>query len=131
VSSAPPPTGRSASEHRQHPRELVCVAIEVAPDDADKHVAIIHDMSVGGAYVHARAPVPEGETVTLSIRLPTEEGARFESTTGEVVRVDPLPAERADVWSYGIAIRFHEPLVHLGEEIEGLAATLRRTGVSY
>jgi len=120
-----------APEHRSHERKLVCVTIEVCPDAADKQVAMIHNMSVGGVYVLARAPLELGEKVALTIRLSVDPEGRAAETTGRVVRVDPLPLERADVWSHGIAIAFDEPLTHLEKEIEALAAVLKEADLAY
>lgn len=130
VSDRPVSDGSSA-EQRLHPRHLVCVTTEVCPGAADKQVAIIRDMSVGGVYLLARAPMDAGERVTLSLHLSADAEKRAEETIGEVVRVDAFPVERAHVWSHGIAVRFEQPLVHLEKEIEMLAAALKHAGVGF
>ncbi|RLB47605.1 MAG: hypothetical protein DRI90_26160 [Deltaproteobacteria bacterium] len=119
------------SDRRIRGRRLVCVTAEVRQYETDQQVAVIHDMSESGVYLHAQAPIQEGETVALSIRLTGDPDGPTEETTGEVVRVDTLSHEQADFWTHGIAIRFQSPLTHLETEIEALAERLNRAGVRF
>ncbi|MBW2454567.1 MAG: PilZ domain-containing protein [Deltaproteobacteria bacterium] len=124
-------SGKEGSERRVRERHLVCVTAEVRPDEDNKQVAVIHDMSVEGVYLHAQAPVPEGESVALTIRLTSDPEGPTVDTTAQAVRVDRLPRERADFWTHGIALRFDEPLADLEEEIGDLAAKLKKAGVTF
>jgi hypothetical protein len=119
------------SDRRIRDRCLVCVTAEVRPSEADQQVTVIHDLSESGAYLHAQGPVPVGETLALTIRLTADSEGPTVETTGEAVRVDRLPRDRADFWTHGIAIRFDDPLTHLGKEIEALAAKLKRAGIKF
>ena len=124
-------SGDKGSERRVHERRLVCVTAEVRPDEDNKQVAVIHDMSVDGVYLHAQAGVTEGESVALTIRFGGAAEGPTVDTRGTTVRVDKLPRERADFWTHGIAIRFDEPLTAIEEEIEALAAKLKKAGVTF
>lgn len=122
---------KEGSDRRVRERQLVCVTAEVRPDEDSQQVAVIHDMSVEGVYLHTQAPVPEGESVALSIRLTSDPEGPSVDATGQIVRVDRLPQERADFWTHGVAVRFDEPLTELEEEIGELAAKLKKAGVTF
>ena len=119
------------SDRRIRDRCLVCVTAEVRAPEADQQVAVIHDMSESGVYLHTQGPLPEGEAVALTIRLTGDPDGPTAETTGVVVRVDTLPHERADFWTHGIAIRFESPLTHLEKEIEALAERLQQAGIKF
>ncbi len=122
---------KEGSDRRIKERRLVCVTAEVRPHEADQQVAVIHDMTVDGLYLHSQAAVPAGEKVALTIRWTGDPDGPTEETSGVAVRVDVLPREQADFWTHGIAIRFDEPLTHLEKEIEDLAEKLKRAGVGF
>lgn len=96
-----------------------------------KQTAVIHDMSMTGAYVLARGTVEVGDTLALTIHLSTDRSGPKVETGGRVVRVDPVPLERSVYWTHGIAIEFDERLDSIEEEINALADQLERMGVRF
>jgi hypothetical protein len=125
VSDSSPPE----SDRRRFARRLVCVATDVAADTVNKHTALIRDMSVSGAYLLTRVPVEVGESLDLAIHLPVKGEEQIKETTAKVVRLEPLPPDRADVWSCGFAVKFVDPLDELEEEIEALYAAMKDAGL--
>jgi len=96
-------------DRRAHPRQVVCVAAEVA-STAGHLLALIHDVSDEGALLFTQVPFVVGEALALEMRLsPDPEGPRV-SVAAQVVRNERMPAERLGVWQWLVGVKFDEPL---------------------
>jgi len=118
-----------ASDRRRAPRRLICVPSDVTSDVWSGQVALIRDVSVTGAYLLTNGPFMEGTRLELGIRLRGDAGSPKTKIKGKVVRTDKLDIRRADLWSWGAAVQFDEPLTGLDEEIAALAERLKKTGL--
>ena len=62
----------------------------------------VADLSSGGLYLKSHAPAQEGIAVRVALALPYDDGPRFCTLAGSVVRLDKDPAGRL----CGLAVSF-------------------------
>lgn len=116
-------------ERREQLRRLVCTPAEIAPVGADQHSAIIHDLSRSGAFFLTRVLLEVGDRVKLTIFVSRRPQGKVVEVTGKIVRAEIFDLERADVWPYGVAVEFDEPLQGVDQELAELAEQLVRVGL--
>lgn len=94
------------SERRRATREATCFpAYALRPEHAREPV-LVADLSPDGALVLVRgAGYAVGEPVSLEMYIDVA-GGKVRSATGQVLREEPMPPERASVWTHQVAVRF-------------------------
>jgi hypothetical protein len=115
-------------ERRTATRKLSCIPAYVEAKAESPHLALIHDVSAGGALLFTRAKLDIDEELTLSLYLSPDESPPRE-TTGKVVRVERRALDRSDVWQWEIGVEFHQSISEFASEIEELTERQRRAGV--
>jgi hypothetical protein len=105
--------------------------VGVHGDQVEEHKAVIRDISVAGACFLTRVEIETGEPVRLNIQLTRDPKGKVIETDAKVVRVEQFEPERADVWTCSIAVEFDEPLEGLDDEIDELAARLKKAGLPW
>jgi len=85
-----------------------------------------------------RMRLEAGDTIKLVIPLAESDHDLAEAnhdreveTTAKIVRSDPLPPERADLWKREVAVRFEEPLGDYEQEFKKLAVLAKAAGFPY
>ncbi|MBI4954809.1 MAG: PilZ domain-containing protein [Myxococcales bacterium] len=108
---------------------MACFATEVMREDRDKlDVALIYDLSAGGALLLTRRAYAVGDRVTLAMyTTSSEESAR--SASGRVVRVERREHDRSDLWRHSAAVQFDAPLVGFEDDIAAVAAERAKRGL--
>lgn len=79
-----PPT--VSSERRRHPRAQLAAAASVTTDVGDSAPASVRDISVGGASLVSKRPLPLGSTVDIHVTSGRLRGVRLRA---EVVQSKP------------------------------------------
>lgn len=80
---------------------------------------MIADLAETGARLLLQYPIKLGDEVRLELHVLLDD-TKFRSVEGHVVRVESLPESRASLWTYEVAVEFHEALPLSPEEISAL-----------
>ncbi len=114
------PDSLTPSERRIGIRYLSCFPAHLQNEDGGTRVAMIHDLSVGGALLLVRATLAIGDTVRLNLFI---HGDMKESreVVARVVRIEKLSDPYAGPWSSRVAVHFDEELAGIDGEIAALA----------
>jgi hypothetical protein len=103
---------------RKH--ERVTLSLEaISESSSGKREARVSDLSMGGCYVDSIVTVPVGETVIVSIRMPTGEWMRL---SGDVTYCFP---------GIGFGLRFHELMDHDRSLLERVIRSLGGAPAGY
>ena len=81
---------------------------------------MIADLAETGALLLLRKPgwkVGDELRIDLYVELDTK---RPRNATCRVVRIEPLPDERASLWTHQVAVEFTEPITLTPAEIESI-----------
>jgi hypothetical protein len=82
--------------------------------------AMIADLAEGGALLLLRNPDwSAGDEVRLELHVALDDGPP-RIATGHVVRVEPLPDQRASLWTHQCGVEFTEPITLSTAEIDSL-----------
>ena len=113
----------TGSDRRHGARHLACFPGFVERD-AEHHgraVAMIADLAEGGARLLLRKPELHLEDeVRLELHIGLEDDAPPRVATGKVVRVQPMPDDRASLWTHEVGVAFHETISLGADEVEAL-----------
>ncbi len=112
---APPPS----SDRRRAARHIACFPSFVKRDDA-KLTAMIADLAETGTKLLLQQPdFKLGDEVNLELHvLLDDDTARY--VAGRIVRIEPLPVDRASLWTHEVGVEFHETMPLSAAEIESL-----------
>jgi hypothetical protein len=116
--------GGDDDERRGDLRRLTCYPFHIQTGDlgdtSDLQIALIRDLSVGGALLFTRQPLDVGARVKLHLDVfgrPNE----VRVAVGHVVRSEARPPEEAEVWPFAIAVQLDEAQPDLAPAIAELA----------
>jgi len=115
-----------AENRRIAERHVVYFVAELLPDDGERaRVAITRDTSETGMLLLTRAHLEVGQSVTVRLLLPGEDGQR-PPVTGRVVRREVLSPHEVDFWKEKVALQFDAPEGELARELLAIAAKHQR-----
>ncbi len=118
-----PPDADPPSDRRGGLRYVTCYPFHIQKGEReqteDMEVALIRDLSEGGAYLLLGAAVEVG--ARLKLHLDRAE-APVLVVEGRVQRTERRPTEVADVWQFGAAVVFQDPAPEVARAIRELAA---------
>ncbi len=116
-----------SSDRRRAMRHVACFPTHVErPDEKhdsedDKITALISDLAETGTLLLMRKPgFKIGDELRLELHVLLE-GPETRIVTGRVVRLEPLPDERAYLWTHQVGVDFHERIELTPDEIEAMA----------
>jgi hypothetical protein len=92
---------------RAFPREAVAEPVHVASDKCPKRVAILRDVSRGGALFVCNTHVDIDDRVRISVYF-GEQSPREAVLSGRIVHVERLPGDVT--WRYGVGVCFDQML---------------------
>jgi PilZ domain len=118
----------SSDDRRGEPRHFACFPAHIQRPGGTTRMALIHDLSVTGALLLTRSRLAVGDEITLSLYL-HEDATEVLPARARVLRVEPLAADRAEVWHFRAAVHFIDPLLGSEAEIEAIAARQAALGV--
>ncbi len=107
-----------SDERRRDPRNFSCIPAYVESKDEMQHLALIRDVSPGGARLFLRNKLPVDEVVHLSLYLSGDDD-KPRPASGIVIRCEPRQGPR-DVWQFEVAIEFDTPIDDYADEIAEL-----------
>lgn len=115
-----------AENRRIAERHVVYFVAELLPEHGERaRVAITRDASETGLLLLTRAHVEVGQSVTVRVLLPGDDGKR-PPVTGRVVRREELSPHEVDFWKEKVALQFDAPEAELTRELLEAAARLQR-----
>ncbi|NMC71441.1 MAG: hypothetical protein GYA57_15430 [Myxococcales bacterium] len=99
------PPGAVVAERRRSPRKPVRIVAAYSAAGATR-LGVVHNLSVGGAFLQALVPVPSGTRLAISLALPG--GPKGEPPLeGRVVRVVQVDRGNGGEPMVGMGIEFH------------------------
>ncbi|HYQ46397.1 MAG TPA: PilZ domain-containing protein [Polyangiaceae bacterium] len=96
-----------AKDKRLLPREPVNIVTEIELAGQQTGCGVSHDASGGGLLLLTHLHPEPGSELALSLYVPGEAEAR--RLTASVVRCERVPREEGIVWTYRVAVSFHNP----------------------
>jgi hypothetical protein len=107
------------SDRRQGVRRVTCFPGYVDHED-DRLTSLISDLSEGGALLLVGEPDwGVGDEVRLELFVALDvKTPRI--AFGRVVRIEPIPLDRASLWSHEVAVAFDPHIVLSAAELESL-----------
>ena len=110
------------SDRRRGLRHLACFpAFIERGGDESKTIAMIGDLAEGGARLLLRKPdLKVTDAVRLELHVALDDTAPPRIAVGQVLRVEPLPDDRASLWTHEVGVEFHEPIELSADEVEAL-----------
>ncbi len=118
----------SSPERREDPRHFACFPAHIQRPGGSTRMALIHDLSVSGALLLTRQRLAVGDEIGLNLYL-REDSNDARHAAGRVVRVEPLSADRAEIWHYRVGVQFSEPLRDCEAEIADIEARQAALGL--
>lgn len=115
-------------ERRVDERHFACFPAHIQRTGGSTRMALIHDLSVSGALLLTRQRLAVGDEIRLSLYL-RDDTTEARPAIGGVVRVEPLSAERAEIWHYRVGVQFVEPLRDCEAEIKDIEARQAALGL--
>ena len=107
-----------AKDKRLVPRELVNLVTEIELEGQQTGCGVSHDASGAGLLLLTHLHPEQGSELVLRLFVPGEaEGRRL---TGSVVRCERIPREEGLVWTYRVAVSFHNPPPDLQQLVQTL-----------
>jgi PilZ domain len=108
-------------ERRHGARHLACFPGFVEHGEHhDKIVAMIGDLAEGGARLLLRKPdLHVGEPIKFDLHISLQDDTP-RVATGRVVRIDPLPDDRASLWTHEVGVEFDAPITLSAAEVDAL-----------
>lgn len=116
-----------SDERRRDPRQFSCIPAYVESKNETQHLALIRDVSPGGARLFVRNKLPVDEVVHLSLYLSGKDETP-RPASGVVIRCEPRSGPR-DVWQYEIAVEFDTPIDDYADEISELTRRQEEMGL--
>jgi len=89
-------------ERRQHTRTKVWLPVEA--ESLENEVAVVRNVSTGGALVVTASELTVGASISVFFRVPG--GSERHEVVGKVVRVTANDADPDGAWPFRIAIAF-------------------------
>jgi hypothetical protein len=111
-----------SSDRRRAMRRIACFPafVELKGEVDHKITAMISDLAETGTKILMRHPeLGVGEDIRLELHVLLDEGA-MRAAGGKVVRISPLPDERASLWTHEVGVEFHETFTLDKTEIDAL-----------
>ncbi len=111
-----------SSDRRRALRRVACFPgyVERAADD-ERIIAMISDLAETGTLLLLRNPAFKiGDELRLELHVMLDEKAGMRAANGHVVRMEPLPDDRASLWTHQVGVEFAEKLELSAEEIDSL-----------
>jgi hypothetical protein len=107
-----------SSDRRRAARLLACFPSFV--DGEVKITAMIADLAETGTRLFLQNPdLKLGDELKLELHIMLDDDS-FRTVGGRVVRIEPLPPERASLWTHEVGVEFHETLPLSAAEIASL-----------
>ena len=117
------------SERRRAPREIACFPAYVEHEASEKDTALIADIATGGTLLLVRGPcLQAGEAVKLELFINVEAKGSHRAA-GRVLRIEPLPTERASLWTHQVAVEFDSPISLGADEQRAIREQCERRGI--
>jgi hypothetical protein len=110
----------SSDDRRGEQRHFACFPAHIRRPGGSTRMALIRDLSITGALLFTRSRLSVGDEIALSLYL-RENATEILPAQARVLRVEPLSADRAEVWHFRAAVQFTEPLDGHDAEIEAIA----------
>lgn len=107
-----------AKDKRVAPRERVNLVTEIELEGQQTGCGVSHDASGTGLLLLTHLHPEQGSGLTLRLYVPGEAQAR--QLTASVVRCERVPAEEGIVWTYRVAVSFHNPPGDLQQLVHAL-----------
>jgi Tfp pilus assembly protein PilZ len=115
VDDAPP-----SSDRRRASRHIACFPSFVERDAA-RVTAMIADLAETGTRLFLQQPdFKLGDEVRLELHVLLDDDTG-RVVTGHIVRIEPLPDDRASLWTHEIGVEFHETMPLSAAELDSLA----------
>jgi hypothetical protein len=118
----------SGDDRRGETRHFACFPAHIRRPGGSTRMALIRDLSITGALLYTRSRLAVGDEIALSLYL-RENVTDHLPVRARVLRVEPLAADRAEVWHFRAAVQFTEPLQGHDAEIEALATRQAALGL--
>lgn len=110
-----------SSDRRRALRRVACFPGYVERADEERIVAMIADLAETGTLLLLRNPAFEiGDEIRLELHVMLDEKEGMRAATGHVVRLEPLPDDRASLWTHQVGVEFTEKLELSAEEVDAL-----------
>jgi len=122
------PVPDSSRDRRVDERHFACFPAHIQRSGGSTRMALIRDLSVSGALLFTRSRLSVGDELQLSLYL-REDVTEVRPVAARVLRVEPLTADRAEVWHFRAAVQFDEPLGECEEEIKDIASRQAALGL--
>ena len=123
------PDTKDKEDRRRACRHLACFPAYVGTGEDPTNIALIRDISVGGALLLTRDRFEIGDAIELSMYVSGDPEAAPRLVAGKVVRFERRGAEQADLWLYSAAVSFEEPQAELEGEIRKLEEHQKKLGL--
>lgn len=107
-----------AKDKRLAPRELVNLVTEIELEGQQTGCGVSHDASGAGLLLLTHLHPEPGSELSLRLYLPGAAEAR--ELKASVVRCERVPAEEGIVWTYRVAVSFHNPQADLQQLVQAL-----------
>jgi hypothetical protein len=109
-----------AVERRLYERYDLWFPLWLTSEGRRDRLAIGQDTSLVGLRVASASALPVGSIVTVTFRLPAEDGASAIERTarGRVMRVDANTDEQRTIWPYQMVVELEEPLLEIHALLE-------------
>jgi Tfp pilus assembly protein PilZ len=102
----PIPPGPGGGQRRM-PRAERSFVVTFGPSDSQRtSLGFLKDLSLGGLFVSADPPAPQGEELQLAIQIPTDEGMRSIQCQGRVVWNTLEDNDKLEVYGPGFGVEF-------------------------
>jgi hypothetical protein len=90
---------------------------------------MIADLSTGGASLYSRKPdYQAGDALRLELYIAIDSQTP-RIAHGKVVRVEPLPIDRASLWTHQVAVQFDAPIAIAPDEVRALEERQAKFGL--
>lgn len=116
----------NGSDRRVHERRITCVVGEVETKDKSS-LALIRNVSKSGALLFSARAFDVDSPIDLLIHTSVEPGSRKITTSGTVVRCEPLDPSRTDMWRCELGVHFDQPLDAEEEELAAITRSLSKS----
>lgn len=116
-------------ERRRESRKLTCIPAGFEEDgDQREHLALLHDVSTGGATLYTQERLEIGEHLELAMHL-DEDPKETRPASARVVHCERRPWESSDFWTWQAGVEFDQPIDQYQDAIEALARRQRAAGL--
>ncbi|HEX2672538.1 MAG TPA: PilZ domain-containing protein [Polyangiaceae bacterium] len=105
-------------DKRLVPREPVNLVTEIELEGHPTGCGVSHDASGSGLLLLTHLHPAPGSEIALRLYVPGEAEAR--GLRASVVRCEPIPAAEGVVWTYRVAVSFHDPPADLQQLVQRL-----------